>query len=265
MQMRTAHAAFTMSLVGDTDFTLLVLPAEVYASDDRISVTVDGAPVPWRTQAAAHDTRELVFTAPAGMLAVDVQTTVDREQRPVDEGDAERYLADSRYVEASALRGFVSERFGRATGFEAVAAMRQWIQRGFTYSPAMSAMDDSAVSTLEKRGGMCRDYAHVMIALARAAGIPARYVGVYAPGLRPPDFHAVAEVHIDGAWWVVDATGLAPRGSLIRIATGADALETAWATTTGNPVRLQSLSVTATDDTLAADAVDDPAERIRIA
>lgn len=262
--MRTAQAAFTMSLVGETDVTLLVLPAAAYASDDRISVTVDGSPVEWRTEPAAHDTRELVFTAPAGMLAVDVHTTVDALQRPVDEGNAARYLDDSRYVEASALRGFVEERFGGAYGFEQIAAMRQWIARGFTYSPALSIIDDSALSTLEKRGGMCRDYTHVMIAMARAAGIPARYVAVYAPGLQPPDFHAVAEVHVEGEWWVVDATGLAPRGSLIRIATGADALETAWATTTRNPVRLQSLTVEATDDALEADAVDDAALRVRI-
>lgn len=263
--MRSAHAAFTMNLVGETDFTLLVLPSDAYASDDRISVTVDGAPVAWRIRPAAHDTRELVFTAPAGALAVEVDTSVDALQRPIDEGDAARYLDDSRYVEASALRGFVDERFGRVSGFEQIAAMRQWIARGFTYSPALSVIDDSAVSTLEKRGGMCRDYTHVMIAMARAAGIPARYVGVYAPGLRPPDFHAVAEVHIDGDWWVVDATGLAPRGSLIRIATGADALETAWATTTGNPVLLQSLSVQADDDARGPDAADDASKRIRIA
>ena len=86
--MRTAHAAFTMNLVGDTDVILLVLPAADYASDDRISVTVDGAPVDWRILPAAHDTRELVFTAPAGTLAVDVQTGVDGSQRAVDEGDA---------------------------------------------------------------------------------------------------------------------------------------------------------------------------------
>jgi hypothetical protein len=164
--MRSAHAAFTMNLVGETDFTLLVLPSDAYASDDRISVTVDGAPVAWRIRPAAHDTRELVFTAPAGALAVEVDTSVDALQRPIDEGDAARYLDDSRYVEASALRGFVDERFGRVSGFEQIAAMRQWIARGFTYSPALSVIDDSAVSTLEKRGGMCRDYTHVMIAMA---------------------------------------------------------------------------------------------------
>lgn len=262
--MRTAHAAFSMSLVGDTDFVLLALPAEAYASDDQISVAVDGEPIDWRILPAAHDTRQLVFAAPAGTLEVAIETRLTSLQRPIDDVDPARYLEDSRYVEASALRGFVDERFGRASGFEQLDAMRNWIARGFTYSPAMSAIDDSAVTTLGKRGGMCRDYAHVMIALARAAGIPARYVGVFAPGLHPPDFHAVAEAHVNGDWWVFDPTGLAPRGSLIRIATGADALETAWATTAGNPVRLTQLSVEATDDSLVAGAVDDPGMRYRI-
>ncbi|WP_413316508.1 transglutaminase family protein [Agrococcus sp. 1P02AA] len=262
--MRTARAAFSMSLVGDTEFVLLALPAEAYGSQDRISVAVDGAPVEWRIAAGAHDTRQLLFTAPAGQLEVDVASSLQSLRRPIGDGDPARYLEDSRYVEASALRGFVDERFGRASGFEAVDAMRNWIARGFTYSPAMSAIDDTAVSSMEKAGGMCRDYAHVMIALARAAGIPARYAGVYAPGLTPPDFHAVAEVHLDDDWWVVDATGLAPRGSLIRIATGADALETAWATTTGNPVRLTSLAVEATDDALPQGTIDDPRQRYRI-
>jgi transglutaminase-like putative cysteine protease len=262
--MRTAHATFSMSLVGDTAFVLLVLPAAAYASADDISVSVDGAPIDWDIRAAAHGTRELVFGAPAGTLDVVVSTALEAPQQVIDHGDPARYLEDSRYVEASALRGFVSERFGRAAGLEQVDAMRTWVARSFRYDPGLSAIDDSAVTTLRKRGGMCRDYAHVMIALARAAGIPARYVGVYAPGLVPPDFHAVAEVFVDGAWWVVDATGLAPRGSLIRIATGADALETAWATTAGNPVTLTSLRVRATDDALPDGAVDDPRARLQI-
>ncbi|WAC66364.1 transglutaminase family protein [Agrococcus sp. SL85] len=262
--MRTAHAAFSMSLSGATDVVLLVLPAEGYGSDDAVDVRLDGEPVPHRIVPAAHGARQLVLTAGEGRLDVDVRTRIEGRHMGADDGDPARYLDDSRYVEASALRGFVSERFGRATGFEQVDAMRRWIQRGFAYSPALSGPDDTAVQTLEKGGGMCRDYAHVMIALARAAGIPARYVGVYAPALVPPDFHAVAEVHLDGAWWVVDATGLAPRGSLIRIATGADALETAWATTSRHPVTLLELSVEAHDDALPDGAVDEPAARIRI-
>ncbi|WP_425844261.1 transglutaminase-like domain-containing protein [Agrococcus sp. TSP3-2-1] len=262
--MRTAHATFSMSLVGETDVTLLVLPAAAYASDERIDVTVDDAPVEWRIQPAAHDTRELVFTAPAGQLEVEIRSAVSGLERPIDEGDPARYLDDSRYVEGSALRGFVDERFGRASGHEQIAAMRNWIARGFTYSPSLSEIDDTAVDTIRKSGGMCRDYAHVMIALARAAGIPARYVGVYAPRLQPPDFHAVAEVLIDGEWFVVDPTGLAPRQSLIRIATGADALETAWATTARNPITLQSVAVRAEDEALEEGAVDDVRALVRI-
>lgn len=189
-----------------------MLPAGAYASDDRISVAVGGEAVDWQLLPGAHDTQQLIFTAPAGALEVEVETSLQGLERPIAHGDPARYLEDSRYVEASALRGFVDERFGRASGFEQLDAMRNWIARSFTYAPALSAIDDSAVTTLTKRGGMCRDYAHVMIALARAAGVPARYVGVYAPGLTPPDFHAVAEVFVDDDWWVVDPTGLAPRG-----------------------------------------------------
>jgi transglutaminase-like putative cysteine protease len=61
-------------------------------------------------------------------------------------------------------------------------------------------------------------------------GLPARLVSVYAPGLSPMDFHAVTEVAVDGRWWVVDGTGLAPRPSMVRIATGRDAADTAFLT-----------------------------------
>ena len=77
---------------------------------------------------------------------------------------------------------------------------------------------------------MCRDFAHLVIALLRARNVPARLVAVYAPGLQPMDFHAVVEAAIDGEWRVVDATTLAPRQSLVRIATGRDASDTAFLT-----------------------------------
>jgi transglutaminase-like putative cysteine protease len=67
--------------------------------------------------------------------------------------------------------------------------------------------------------GVCRDYAHLVIASLRALSVPARLVAVYAPGCQPMDFHAVAESFVDGAWRVVDATCLAPRQSMVRIAT----------------------------------------------
>ena len=71
-------------------------------------------------------------------------------------------------------------------------------------------------------------------------------VTVYAPGRSPMDFHAVAGACLDGAWYVVDGTLLAPRQSLVRIATGRDAADTSFLSSYGAPVSLGSMTVTAT-------------------
>ena len=104
---------------------------------------------------------------------------------------------------------------------------------------------DSAVRTLLTRQGVCRDFSHLSIALLRALNVPARLVAVYAPGLTPMEYHAVCEALIDDAWWVVDATQLAPRQSLVRVATGRDAADTAFLTSFGAGVELTGLDVTA--------------------
>jgi transglutaminase-like putative cysteine protease len=79
-------------------------------------------------------------------------------------------------------------------------------------------------------------------------GVPARLVSVYAPGLSPMDFHAVTEVHIGDRWEVVDATRLAPRSTLVRIATGRDAADTAFAMTLRGSAELLSTEITAVVD-----------------
>jgi transglutaminase-like putative cysteine protease len=86
------------------------------------------------------------------------------------------------------------------------------------------------------------------VALLRARDVPARLVSVYAPGLSPMDFHAVVEALVDGAWEVVDPTGLAPRRSFVRIATGRDAADTAFLSSYGGVVQLDRLSVSAVVD-----------------
>ncbi len=102
----------------------------------------------------------------------------------------------------------------------------------FAYTPGASGPLDTAVDTILSGAGVCRDYAHVTVALCRALEIPARLVAVYAPGLSPMDFHAVVEARVEGRWEVLDPTRLAPREpSLVRIATGRDAADTAFVTT----------------------------------
>ena len=93
--------------------------------------------------------------------------------------------------------------------------------------------------------GVCRDYAHVVIALLRAMDMPARYAACFAPGLQPMDFHAVAEAYLDGAWYVIDGTRLANRRSLVRIATGRDAADCAFLSYHGGYVGLQRMRVDA--------------------
>ncbi len=107
---------------------------------------------------------------------------------------------------------------------------------------------DTAVETLLAGQGVCRDYAHLVVAMSRALDMPARCASVYAPGLLPMDFHAVAEVYVDGQWNAVDATYLAPRQSLVRIATGRDAADTAFLTTLDGEVELLDVVVKASVD-----------------
>ena len=100
-----------------------------------------------------------------------------------------------------------------------LAAVSSWVGTRLAYVPGSSRPTDGAVETLLQRQGVCRDYAHLVIALLRGLDVPARLTAVYAPGLEPMDFHAVAEAAIDGTWYAVDATLLAPRSSLLRICT----------------------------------------------
>ncbi len=95
---------------------------------------------------------------------------------------------------------------------------------------------------------MCRDYAHLGVTICRSLDIPARMVAVYAPGLAPMDFHAVFEAYTDGAWLVHDATRLASRPALVRIATGRDAADTAFATVIGGRAELRATEITAVVD-----------------
>lgn len=263
--VRTVHAEFAMDVDQEADFVLLLLPSTGHDADETLAVAMDGAPVASSEREGRHGTRELCFTAGPGRLTCTFDATIEGAAPSAVDDDPSAYLAPSRYVEVEQLRDFASERFGRAEGWTAVDAVVRYVARTLDYDMQRSAIDDGAVATLRKAGGMCRDYAHVVIALCRALGIPARYASVYAPALQPPDFHAVAEVHLDGQWWVVDATHLAPRGSMVRIATGVDAEETAWSTNSGGWVTLERLAVSAADDALAEDAADDPRERIRLA
>jgi transglutaminase-like putative cysteine protease len=142
--------------------------------------------------------------------------------------EAVRYLMPSRYCQSDELQRFVEAEFGDSDGGERVQRLRDWIYGSFLYAPGYSDAQTTALDTFVHRQGVCRDYAHVLIALARASSIPARFVSAYAPHVTPPDFHALVEVFLDGSWHLVDPTGMAAPDEIARIGVGMDAAEVAF-------------------------------------
>ena len=156
--------------------------------------------------------------------------------------DALRYLLPSRYCEVERFLHFTASRFEGLEGGALVDAIRDWVSRNMDYVAGISTTDTTAGDSFLDRRGVCRDYAHLMIALCRAGQIPARIVSAYAPGVTPPDFHAVVQVFLDGAWRLVDPTGMATADELAVIAVGRDATDIAFLTTTG-PAEMQTQTV----------------------
>lgn len=148
-----------------------------------------------------------------------------------------QFLWPSRYCQSDRLCAFVGRKFKALRGGPAVAAMAAWIEAELAYVRGTSDATTTAVDSFVKRQGVCRDYAHLMVSFARAADIPARTVAAYAPGVSPPDFHAVAEVWLtDGTnagWHLVDATGMARASEIARIAVGRDATDISFMTSFG--------------------------------
>lgn len=158
--------------------------------------------------------------------------------------EATRYLFDSRYCPGDRFQSFIEAEFSGAAGGGRVAAIRDWVAQKLAYAPGCSGPDTTALDSFVDRRGICRDFAHVVISLCRASGIPARYLACYAPDVTPQDFHAVAQVFLadpetghGGTWQMVDATGMADASEIVTIGVGADAAEVSFLTSFG-PVEL---------------------------
>ncbi|MGP3535328.1 transglutaminase-like domain-containing protein [Microbacterium sp. RD1] len=197
------------------------------------------------------------FRGEPGPLTVRYTAKVSGQAPPPSATELETiaYLRPSRYCQSDELFAQARRRFRGLSGRELLAAVTSFVSSSVTYSPGLSLGTDSAVTTLQTGQGVCRDYAHAVIALLRAMDVPARYAACYAPGLLPMDFHAVAEAYLDGRWYVLDATGLSHPTSLVRIATGRDAADCAFLSYHGGNVLLERMRVDAW--TPAADAPQD--------
>lgn len=201
------------------------------------------------TDAASHN-RYLRVRAAAGPLTVSYAATVDvhhhREQpENLSEvgvlqlpGQVLPYLYPSRYCQSDRLHRLAVKEFGHfRQGYSRVQAIRDWVNQRVTFTSNSSTGTTTAVDTLIDEAGVCRDFAHLMIALCRAVNIPARFVsGIdYGadPALGPTDFHAYVEVYVGHRWYLFDPSGTAIPMGFVRFATGRDAASAAFATMFG--------------------------------
>ena len=145
------------------------------------------------------------------------------------------YISPSRHCESDKFIKLSRNEFGvLPTDLERVLAINQWVNANIEYIPGSTNSSTSAYDTYVQREGVCKDFAHLAIALCRAIDIPARYFCAYATNLNPPDFHACYEAYIGGKWIVFDPTKLCSINGLVKIANGRDATELAVASFFGN-------------------------------
>jgi transglutaminase-like putative cysteine protease len=163
--------------------------------------------------------------------------------------DVLRYTLPSRYCESDKLVPFASGLFGHLPrGLEAASAICEWTHRHIEYRYGSGDPQLSAYEAIRRGYGVCRDFAHVMVALCRALDMPARYAAGHIPlfdSTRPDpdsdigsDFHAYAEVWIDGVWHVFDPRYNKFFIGRIKVAHGMDAVDAAFATIHGQATPL---------------------------
>lgn len=248
------HALLDYELPQVTDL-LLQIEAANLPEQTVLSSSLDLSECQHFARVAAHDgVGERIFLRAEGRLTANYHATVDihrslgnvfmMEAVPAHllPGETVQYLLDSCYCPATQFRHFVDAEFGSLQGGERIAAIRDFIHSGFRYARGVSSTETTALDTFVRREGVCRDFAHMLITLARASTIPARFASVYALGVEPQDFHAVAEVFLDGEWHLVDATGMATEGEMAKIGIGRDAADVAFLTSFGG-IELKNYSV----------------------
>ncbi len=151
-----------------------------------------------------------------------------------------RYVLPSRYCDSDKLANFAWQQFGQVThGLPRVDAISAWLHRNVEYRYMSGRADISAWEVLQRGYGVCRDFAHLAVALNRTFNLPARYVTGHLPDIGFPDpeghmdFHAYAEVYVGGQWFTTDARFHVPRIGRIKVSCGLDAVDGAFSTIFG--------------------------------
>jgi transglutaminase-like putative cysteine protease len=204
--------------------------------------------------------RRLTLPAGRSVIRFDAHAEVPPEPDAVDLSAAEiepealpdtvlSYTLPSRFCPSDELWDFASDLFGSVTpGWERVQTISDWVHDALSFAYGSSSPTVTALDVLASRTGVCRDFAHLGVALCRALDIPARYVFGYLPsiGVPPPvdpmDFCAWMEVFLGGRWWTFDPRNGVPRTGRVLIGRGRDALDVAMVSTFG-PVDLESMIV----------------------
>ncbi|WP_372660292.1 transglutaminase family protein [Hydrogenophaga sp.] len=206
-------------------------------------------PLASHTDPATH-TRTLRLTALPGPLTVRYRATLDVTHHVADAAsvmevpvamlppEALIYLYPSRYCQSDCLTSQAMELFGGLPmGYGRVKAIQDWVQQQVAFESNTSNSMTSALDTLGSHEGVCRDFAHLMIAMCRALNIPARFTTAIDfgadPALGPTDFHAYVEAYIGHRWYIFDPSGTAIPMGFMRIGTGRDAADASFATIFG--------------------------------
>jgi transglutaminase-like putative cysteine protease len=198
----------------------------------------------------ATRSRVLRLTAGPGPFTLHYAATVDIDHAHDTPGELREapinalpssvlpYLFPSRYCQSDRLQRLAMKEFGSLPpGYSRAQAICDWVTRRITFTSNSSTPQTSAIDTLIDEAGVCRDFAHLMIALCRAANLPARFATGIDYGadvaLGPPDFHAYVEVFAGNRWYLFDPSGTAIPMGFVRMATGRDAADCAFATMFG--------------------------------
>jgi transglutaminase-like putative cysteine protease len=151
-----------------------------------------------------------------------------------------RYTLPSRYCDSDKLTNFAWEKFGQIEhGLPRVQAISEWLHKNFRYTYLSGRPELSAWDVLQRGHGVCRDFAHLAVALNRTFNVPARYVTGHLPDIGFPDpeghmdFHAYGEVYLGGQWYTTDARFHVPRIGRVKVSCGLDAVDGAFSTIYG--------------------------------
>ena len=158
--------------------------------------------------------------------------------------DVMLYLLGSRYCETDRLSDSAWALFGNLAGrgWALVQEVVAFTHNRITFDYQSARPTKTAWDAFEERIGVCRDYAHLAIALCRCMNVPARYCTGYMGDMDLPelvgdmDFSAWFEAYLDGNWYVFDARHNRPRKGRILMARGRDATDAALTTAFGSAI-----------------------------